>query len=494
MSMKKISELQLETTANYQAKSRLNVRFWNQDLNTAELKFLITRDNFPLSLSNENVVIIIAMQQGKNFISSDEFVISSEIDGVCSFMIPDDFLSRVNGEVEAQIYVGTKDNDQVVVQRPFTFQVENDLLSTIPSELKLQYIKTFSDLRQDVQDRITALENEFVVMEDYVVAVNQATTDGLNALNNLVNAKTIEYNDNHANKLALINTTVDGYVQDFLDQRNYIDTKYTEFQTAVGESGLVTVGDAESWQKYKLTQDDGTRTYLPKGSFEDVNALEPGYYETVSNDTPTQGFPLEFANAAFIEIDVTKSSSESGRKQIQVTQSSRPQTFVKYIHTGGVDDNGWKEIPYVNAADPFETVNSSQSKANTAENNAKVYTDTKLAATRSTLFSGSVNGVNQNINLTESMDNYSILIVSGTYTGGTFNETFLVSTIGNGIPIQRINLSNVTGGSPNVFEMELTRVNSTRFKIIRDNQYSILGENATMDVNNFTVKRIEAIK
>ena len=494
MSMKKISELQLETTANYQPLSKLNVRFWNQDLNTAELRFLITRDNFPLSLSNENVKVIIVLEQGSNFISSEDFEISSEVDGVASFLIPSDFMSVVSGEVTGQVYVGTLDSDEVIVQRKFTFQVENDLLSSIPSELKLQYIKTFSDLRQEVQDRITALENEFVVMEDYVVAVNQATNDGLAALNNLVNAKTIEYNDNHANKLALINTTVDGYVQDFLDQRNYIDTKYTEFQTAVGESGLVTVGDAESWQKYKLTQDDGTRTYLPKGSFEDVNALEPGYYETVSNDTPTQGFPLEFANAAFIEIDVTKSSSESGRKQIQVTQSSRPQTFVKYIHTGGVDDNGWKEIPYVNAADPFETVNGASNKANTAENNAKMYTDTKLAATRKTLFSGSVNGVGQNINLTESMDNYGILIVSGTYSGGTFNETMLVSTIGTGVPIQRINLSNTTGGSPNVFEMELTRVNSTRFNIARDNQYSILGENPTIGGNSYTIQRIEAIK
>ena len=221
MSMKKISELQLETTANYQAKSKLNVRFWNQDLNTAELKFLITRDSFPLSLSSENVKVIIVLEQGKNFISSEDLEISSEVDGVASFLIPSDFMSAVSGEVTGQVYVGTLDSDEVVVQRKFTFQVENDLLSSIPSELKLQYIKTFSDLSDSISTRLLQVEEDMATMEDYVVAVNQATTDGLNALNNLVNAKTVEYNNNHADKLALINNTVDGYVQDFLDQRSY---------------------------------------------------------------------------------------------------------------------------------------------------------------------------------------------------------------------------------------------------------------------------------
>lgn len=493
MSMKKTISIPMETTAYYQALSKLNVQFWNQDKNTAELRFLITRNDFPLPLSTENVKIILALESGESFITTDDLDIENEVEGVATYIIPPEFMA-VATNVTGQICVATIDGDEIVVQRKFSFTVANDLLSEIPSEEKIRYIKMFDDLRVDMNNRLGSIETAIETLENNVVAVNNARETGIAAINDLYNAKLVTFNQNFDDKMVLINNASDSVTNYAETALADMTTKKAEFDSAVQGANLVTDEDALNWQKYKLTNDDGTRTYLKKGSFEDVNALEPGYYETVSNDTPTQGFPLEFANAAFIEIDVTKSSSESGRKQIQVTQSSRPQTFVKYIHTGGVDDNGWKEIPYVNAADPFETVNSSQSKANTAENNAKVYTDTKLAATRSTLFSGSVNGVNQNINLTESMDNYSILIVSGSYTGGTFNETFLVSTIGSGIPIQRINLSNVTGGSPNVFEMELSRENSTRFKIIRDNQYSILGENATMDVNNFTVKRIEAIK
>ena len=483
MSMKKISELQLETTANYQAKSKLNVKFYQQDLNTAELRFLITRDNFPLSLSSENVVVIIAMQQGKNFISSDEFIISSEIDGVCSFMIPNDFLSRVNGEVEAQIYVGTKDNDQVVVQRPFTFQVENDLLSTIPSELKLQYIKTFSDLRQEVQDRITALENEFVVMEDYVVAVNQATTDGLNALNNLVNAKTVEYNDNHADKLALINTTVDGYVQDFLDQRNYIDTKYTEFQTAVLQSGLVTVGDAESWQKHKLTDDSGVLPIVNlRGDLEALQALPSGFYYrsfvpiTGMGQTSSTGF-------------VTVWESNGGQvKHISFKPYNSSQEFIMRYYNGW---SGWE-----NKFDGLEKSIDAQAKANIAENNAKVYTDDKVENQHSVLFEGSANGVGQTINMTESMSNYNLIIVSGSTPAGDFDKPVLVNqNSGDNIIINVMNLVDSSGNLGAAYELKLTKTNDTTLTIANDVFFDYgTNEGSGKDANRFTIKRIEGWK
>ena len=483
MSMKKISELQLETTANYQAKSKLNVKFYQQDLNTAELRFLITRDNFPLSLSSENVVVIIAMQQGKNFISSDEFIISSEIDGVCSFMIPNDFLSRVNGEVEAQIYVGTKDNDQVVVQRPFTFQVENDLLSTIPSELKLQYIKTFSDLRQEVQDRITALENEFVVMEDYVVAVNQATTDGLNALNNLVNAKTVEYNDNHADKLALINTTVDGYVQDFLDQRSYIDTKYAEFQTAVLQSGLVTVGDAESWQKHKLTDDSGVLPIVNlRGDLEALQALPSGFYYrsfvpiTGMGQTSSTGF-------------VTVWESNGGQvKHISFKPYNSSQEFIMRYYNGW---SGWE-----NKFDGLEKSIDAQAKANVAENNAKVYTDDKVENQHSVLFEGSANGVGQTINMTESMFNYNMIIVSGSTPAGDFDKPVLVNqNSGDNIIINVMNLVDSSGNLGSAYELKLAKTNETTLTIANDVFFDY-GTNSGSgpNANRFTIKRIEGWK
>src|SRR5699024_1784559 len=132
-----------------------------------------------------------------------------------------------------------------------------------------------------------------------------------------------------------------------------------------------------------------------------------------------------------------------------------------------VEDRGWKKIPVVDNVASIKTVNGSQSKSNTAENNAKIYSDTKLAATRKTLFSGSVNGVGSTINLTDSINNYGILIVSGNYPGGSFTEAILVNTLGSGCPIQKVNLSDTSGGGLTVYEMRLGKVNITTFSIQR---------------------------
>ena len=61
MAMDKIANVNLETSANYQSLSDLNVQFWNQDKETAVLQFQITRNNFPLSLSKENVEVFIKL-------------------------------------------------------------------------------------------------------------------------------------------------------------------------------------------------------------------------------------------------------------------------------------------------------------------------------------------------------------------------------------------------------------------------------------------------
>src|SRR5699024_1312897 len=215
---------------------------------------------------------------------------------------------------------------------------------------------------------------------------------------------------------------------------------------------------------------------------------------TVSSDTPTQGFPLEFANGAFIEIDVTKSDSASGRKQITVTQSSRGQTFVKFLHTDGAD-NGWKEIPYVNASDPFETVNSSKAKANEAENNAKVYTDGKISEQHKVLLNGSTSKVGSAINLTSSISDYNMVVISRSFPGGTFNEAVLVLTIVSYIVIQKLNLRDTDGMLLGVYEIKLYLVNNTRLTISNDVSWSeATNEGSGPGRNAFTINKIEGFK
>ena len=193
MSMSKTKNILLETTATYQPLSDLNVRFWSQDKSTAELRFIITRNQFPLSLSKENVKVIIALESGSSFISSDDFIIDSEVEGVARYIIPTDFM-RVASNVTGQVYVTTLDKEEIIVERQFKFTVSNDLLSDYPSEDKLRYIKTFDDLRNEIASRVSKLESDMETMEDYVTQVQDTTQKGLAALNDLISKKIKEYN------------------------------------------------------------------------------------------------------------------------------------------------------------------------------------------------------------------------------------------------------------------------------------------------------------
>lgn len=495
MSINKIANINLETSAYYQDLSNLGVRFWSQDVGTSELRFLITRNNFPLSLSTENVRVVLALESGESFISTDDLDIENEVEGVASYIIPSDFLAvaTITGKVTGQIYVTTIDGNEIVVQRKFTFNVENDLLSTIPSEEKIRYIKTFDDLRIDMVTRLGTVETALTLLEQNVADVNNARDTSITAINNLHDAKVVTFNQNFDDKMLLI----DGRESDIstLATTTIADmvTKKAEFDAAVSGADLVTDSEATNWQKYKMVKDDGTRTYLTKGSFADVHSLEPGLYETVTNDTPTQGFPTDITNAAFVEIDVTKSGS--GRKQIKVVQSSNSKTFVKYIHTDGLD-NGWKQVAVVDSLASLETVTNSQNKANTAENNAKAYADTAIAATRKTLFSGSVSNVNSVINLVESINNYVIVIISGYCPAGSFSEVVVVPALNTTtIAIQRPNIANASGGSPYIYEMNLSITTSTKLTITSDIHNSLSSDTASgANANNFVVTRIEAIK
>ncbi|MDW4288119.1 BppU family phage baseplate upper protein [Staphylococcus saprophyticus] len=289
MSMNKIANINLETTADYQSLSGLNVQFWNQDKGTAVLQFNITRNNYPLGLSEENVKVFIALESGDSFLVDDNLDYLDELNGVVSYTIPDDFM-RVASKVTGQVYVTTLDEEEVVVQRQFTFNVANDLIADLPAKDKIREIKYFSDMRVEVAQMMEKLNNDFANMNDYVTQVEQTTQDGITALTNLINTKQDAYNANHTAKLKELNDKGTEYSTKFDEDKQYIDEKSQAFKDAVAASGLVTEASTANWQKYKMVKDDGTRTYLPKGSFADVNALEPGYYETITSDTPTQNF------------------------------------------------------------------------------------------------------------------------------------------------------------------------------------------------------------
>src|SRR5699024_7861841 len=100
--------------------------------------------------------------------------------------------------------------------------------------------------------------------------------------------------------------------------------------------------DTSNWQKYKMTNDDGSRIYISKDNMNDknVNDFDAGMYEIVSNDNPAnQGLPEEFTNY-IMQLDITKGAY--GRKQFTLNISSKNKKFIKTIHGG--TESEWKEL------------------------------------------------------------------------------------------------------------------------------------------------------
>lgn len=492
MSMKKIQDILLETTAKYQEKSKLNVRFWNQDLNTAELRFIITRDNFPLSLSSENVKVIIALENGENFISSEDFIIDTEVEGVARFTIPDDFMSVANGTVTGQVYVGTLDNDEVVVERQFTFEVENDLLSTIPSELKLQYIKTFADLQNNVADSIKDLQEDMGDLRNHVDNVNQATQNGIAALNNLIQQKENDYNANHTAKMKEINDTGSKYSAKFDDDKQYIDEKSEAFKQSVNGSGLITKGQSEDWQKVKITNDDGTTPLFSNFDFNNPDyalTKTPGtYYVRGGLNSSANGIS---SNYGYLTISKTYSNSSVAELIYRPIGTASLNNGEIYTCRKNTEWGSWTFV----SVDPnkTETVTGSQNKANTAENNANGYTDTKVSSQHSVLFSGSVNGVNNTVNLTGSMNDYEYIIISGDCAGNDFSQIVVPSITGSIVNMQNLNLRDTDGMLLGAYEVRL-EITSTTIKITNDVAYDNSSDTGSgPNRNAYTIVRVEGV-
>ena len=491
MAMDKIANVNLETTANYQNLSNLNVQFWNQDKGTAVLQFKITRNDFPLSLSKENVEVFIKLESGANYIvdstevTDGGFEIIDELNGIVSYTIPTEFMT-VAQSVTGQVYVATKDREEVVVQRKFNFEVAEDLLSTIPASEKLKEIKLFSQLRGEVSDTMAKLNEDFANMQDYVTMVNQAATDGVNQLNTLSEDKLTAYNNNHTKKLNEMTTKGDNYTTQFVDDKNYVDTKISEFEQKVMDSDVVTEGEASNWQKYKLTQDGGF-TLFDENLFLDFN--DSDQLSNLSVGTRYIVKSLNSPEKATSNHGWLTKCDRGDKKFIEYRPYNSPQVFVKRFYETWYD---WELI--TPDYDVIETLTGAQSKANTAENNAKVYAKDLVDKKTTVLFEGTANGVGTTVNLSESMDNFYVLLIYASTPGG--NHVDIVSPYGSEtIFVKSVNLPDNGNVGGAIFECGIQKSQRNQLTIIHDVSLDLSNFQASgSSANNVTIKRIVGVR
>lgn len=346
----KEGRIQLETTAHIQNRLDTNIQFYNTDIGTADLVFNVTRNGSPLLVSSENADVFLILKNGKNYIV-DNVEPTDPMNGRLKYTIPNEFLG-LTGKVNGQLYIAVHGKEDIVTEVDFSFKIADSLINTIPAVDKINEIRTFQEFRENIMTTINEINEALANGEDYVSQMEGTKASGMEALN-----------DRTAQAIEEITTLVGTSKQEITDLKENTITELDEKGNQIkADIEQLNQYDTSNWQKYKMTNDDGTRPYLTKGSFSSVHDLPVGKFETVGADkAEEQDLPSVTSNA-FIEIDVTESES-GGRKQIYVLISYSKRLFLKTLHTNGAD-RGWTELTGNNTRQWLGTLGSESSGYN----------------------------------------------------------------------------------------------------------------------------------
>lgn len=364
MTMDKQTNIPLETTAKYQPLSNLDVNFYTRDIQTSILNFIVTRNHKPLLLGESNVVTNISLEFEDGSIVRDDLTIKDGINGILSYTLSDEML-RHTGKVTGQVDIAIKGKEDTVVERLFSFNIAKTLIDSIDAETKLIHIKRFADLEKNITERYERMEQTFADGENLAQAVLDASEKGLDDLNTAKTQSLEELNVSKANTLKEITDTGSNYTNQLNTVYNTMDEKINKFNSDVQAGGYVKSSTTDNWQKYKLTNNDGSSKELTKADLlnnEYLNGLEPGSYfasESVSTPSGTDGF-----------VNVQK------RNVIKIVYFQPQNSDKLYINRF---NNVWS-----NWYDPLndkESISGSQAKADKALSDAKVYVDKNISDT-----------------------------------------------------------------------------------------------------------------
>ena len=372
--------------------SDLGVGFYNLDENTAILQFQLTNNSGPLMISDNNVKSY-AYFESKNGSASDviDLEIIDNYNGIVQITLPKDFLqASTDTKVTGQVYIGVNnisgkpEYNEVAVFREFNFEVKDALINKISSFTKIEYIRMFDQLKARIEQQVKDIEEAIANGADYVAEMQSVLQRGIETLNAIVSdgktdiqsfitqAKSdldstkddaiSEITSVSNNAKTSVTETADGVIKNINnisnDATEHIDGKVDEFNGMLETDGFVTpeeLGnelDELEWQKYKLTNDDGSVPLIRlNNDLTLLHDMKAGFYYTTG--TPINGVS---STAGFTEISTTESrevkhiifrpynSTTQYLKRFSASQWSEWERF------STVTDTGWVTFDLINGA------------------------------------------------------------------------------------------------------------------------------------------------
>ncbi len=595
--------IELQTTSQYNPVIDTNISFYESDRGTGVLNFAVTKNNKPLSISKHNAMTSIVLKTD-NFDDehgayiSDELTIVDAINGRMQYVIPNEFL-KYTGRVHAQAYFTQNGSNNVVVERQFSFNIENDLVSGFDGITKLVYIKSIQDTIEAVGKDFNQLKQNMADTQTLIAKVNDSATKGI---------QQIEIKQNEAIQAITATQTsatqaVTAEFSKIVEKEQAIFARVNEVEKQINGADLVKGNTTTNWQKSKITDDYGkaiesseqsidsvlsaintsriihitSATDAP--SFKDIGTLETPKEDGVDDGSEVSATTNTLGKSGLLVVYVVDDSTaratwypddsndeyttykiggtwyqfykkvdeELTKKFVKETSNNALNQAKQYVddkfgttswqqhkmtEANGQSiqvnlNNAQGDLGYLTAGNYYATrvpdlpgsVESYEGYLSvfvkdetnkffnfTPANSKKVYTRSIINGRldsqwtvpneykKAVLFDGAANGVGTTLNLTESYQNYSLLVISGTYPGGTFAEVSLTS-MPNSIVISKTNLVDSDGNGGGLYECSVSKTSNTTFRIDVDILYDI-GKSAGSgaNANKITIKRIEGWK
>ncbi|HGN1834868.1 TPA: phage baseplate upper protein [Staphylococcus aureus] len=595
--------IELQTTSQYNPIIDTNISFYESDRGTGVLNFAVTKNNRPLSISSEHVKTSIVLKTDDYNVDrgayiSDELTIVDAIDGRLQYVIPNEFLKH-SGKVHAQAFFTQNGSNNVVVERQFSFNIENDLVSGFDGITKLVYIKSIQDTIEAVCKDFNQLKQNMADTQTLIAKVNDSATKGI---------QQIEIKQNEAIQAITATQTsatqaVTAEFSKIVEKEQAIFARVNEVEKQINGADLVKGNTTTNWQKSKLTDDYGkaiesseqsidsvlsaintsriihitSATDAP--SFKDIGTLETPKEDGVDDGSEVSATTNTLGKSGLLVVYVVDDSTaratwypddsndeyttykiggtwyqfykkvdeELTKKFVKETSNNALNQAKQYVddkfgttswqqhkmtEANGQSiqvnlNNAQGDLGYLTAGNYYATrvpdlpgsVESYEGYLSvfvkdetnkffnfTPANSKKVYTRSIINGRldsqwtvpneykKAVLFDGAANGVGTTLNLTESYQNYSLLVISGTYPGGTFAEVSLTS-MPNSIVISKTNLVDSDGNGGGLYECSVSKTSNTTFRIDVDILYDI-GKSAGSgaNANKITIKRIEGWK
>lgn len=383
--------------------SDLGVGFYNLDENTAKIEFQLYNTKGPLLIS-ENNIDASAYFESANGSASDviDLEVLDGLNGIVGITLDKEFLqASTDTKVKGQVYVGVNnvdnnpENNEVAVFREFTFEVADALINKISSFTKIEYIRMFDQLKTRILQRVEDIEQAIANGADYVAEmktvkeqgiaqINQTVTEGKAYIDNViaqaqtnivVTATSVidDVNTAKNNAISTMNDKVEESISNVENVSNdavvHVDDKLNEFNQAIIDNefvkpeGLNDKLSSLTWQKYKLTQDDGKPTFY---TAVDPVTLPPGQYQI----SYMKNNPFNNSGSAMYNVEILQGIDNT--KQVIAVLSYTGQVFIKNVHKG--TDLGWKELTKTQSDTgwiPYQLINGALSNTaykNTDEN------------------------------------------------------------------------------------------------------------------------------